>query len=192
LGDEILNFKRLLFRRDLRHVGKDQTLTLFSTHFYAKVNQPSRSVDQGRRWLRRAGVEHLRKVEMMLFPIEFGEHWILLVVDFHQKKFIRFDSYQVWTTRVYANMPTKVAGEIGGFLYGIYEAEFQNSGELRSIEWELVIELCPQQEVNSIECGLFVLGFMESLILGKRLMSFRGKQATQRRTNLEKEITAFR
>lgn len=178
--------------RDLWHAGKDQTLILFSTHFYVKANQPGRSVDQGRRWLRRAGVEHLREVEMMLFPIGFGEHWVLLVVDFQQKKFRWFDSYQVWTTRVYANMPTKVAGEIGGFLYGIYEAELQNSGELRFTEWELVMESCPQQEVNSVECGLFVLGFMESLIFGKRLMSFRGKQATQRQTVLEREITAFR
>lgn len=181
-----------MLKQQLRDRSEDTRTILLSSHFYSKVQQPGRSARTGRRWLQRAGAEDLSLVEVILMPIHFGVHWVVLMIDVPHQVLRWFDSYNSYTKDLYDGTPEKVAQEVATFLAAIYKAHLNDCGRYSFTEYRLIKESCPQQKKGSIECGVFAIGFLESLCFGKRLISFTDKQARMRRKMIEKEIKNYK
>lgn len=192
LGEEIINFKRLVLKQQLQDQGEGSQTVVLSSHFYSKAQQPGRSVNSGRRWLQRAGAEDLSRVEVVLMPIHFGVHWVVFMIDLRSQLLRWFDSYTSYTNKYYDGIPEKVSREVATFLAAIYKDTLADCQRYHFPEWRLVKESCPQQNEGSIECEIFALGFLESLCFGRRLVSFTEKQAKRRREMLEKEIKSHK
>jgi Ulp1 family protease len=84
-----------------------------------------------------------------------GNHWTLLIVDIQQKSIMHLDSYN------YSNPTKEEVANIQKNLRLFYAVEC--SGDLVNVK-------CAQQK-DSINCGIFVIHFIELLAQGKSFLT---------------------
>jgi Ulp1 family protease len=97
LGNQIIDFKRLVLRKELRKMGRNKHIGVMNTHLFLKVLQPGRTADGGRRWLHKSDIDDVSLPELLLIPVGYFEHWALMVIDFAKRAIKSIDSNVAYT-----------------------------------------------------------------------------------------------
>ncbi|XP_020589050.1 uncharacterized protein LOC110030606 [Phalaenopsis equestris] len=108
----------------------------------------------------------LEKAKLLLLPchISTANHWLLLVCNMKLKKWIGYDSLYDARHREAAKEQTLLLAEYLHEDHGL---------DIRS--WSLEYRrIYPQQEPGTLDCGIFVMKFIESIVSVPMLINFRG------------------
>jgi Ulp1 family protease len=159
-----------------------------NTHFFQKVLQPGRTAERGRRWLHKSGVHDVSLLELLLIPVGYFKHWALMVIDFAKHEIKWIDSCVAYTDLCCPETPREAIICVGKFLEEIFMIGAGVKTRYMVSDWYRVSVSCPQQERNSTECALFVIGNMEAIMGVQPLVAYNGTQALLRRRELEREI----
>lgn len=97
----------------------------------------------------------------LLVPCNTGGHWVLLVVDFIEKKFIYFDSYWDYSLGVRDD----VIDNVERFLKEHWEKTMEKGNNFPFFKRKIPLGKIPHQKDHSSNCGPFVCMFGRWIML---------------------------
>ena len=168
-GDIINNLARILMHDEYRLLGKPRTFIL-DTKYYWKLRQGfvfgdalkpenndtlQNNIQHTKTWLLKDYVDDVKQCKSVMVPVHISEyHWALCVFDFEFK-----------TIRYYDSMQVSQIDTLGMLLKWI-----KSVWNLKTIsDWKQVTVSSKHGfriplQLNTIDCGVFVLKYMEDLI----------------------------
>ncbi|CAK8533504.1 unnamed protein product [Lathyrus sativus] len=109
--------------------------------------------------------EEYFKDKMILAPCNLGKHWVLLVINLDAEVIYYMDPLNGEPTK-HQNLKTKFENALQ-----IYRANSNSKvpkvSKSKKISWSKI--RCPRQ-INSIDCGYFVMRFMKEVIMENEIM----------------------
>lgn len=122
-----------------------------------------------RTFLNSVDMKSLGKVKFLFLPflVSTTNHWLLLVCDMKKRKWAVYDSLYDPRHREPAKKQIKLLAE---YLHQDHEFDIRSWG----LEYRRIY---PQQEPGSLDCGVFVMKFIENIIRVPRKINFRGIDA---------------
>ena len=159
LNDEVINsYLSLLNKR----VNNCHIVVVVSSLVYSLfLDNKTNSV---KNWIKK-NVKHIHQLNEIYIPINVnGNHWCLVVVNVHKKQIELFDS--MLSTRSDASSSSSIISNVCTFLMLFTET----TSSTKIIHWNSVIRNDVAQQMNSIDCGVFILEYARRIMTGFQRM----------------------
>ncbi|KAG0467380.1 hypothetical protein HPP92_018349 [Vanilla planifolia] len=160
--EEIINaYAHILHERTNERFGKFESFLYLSPLFMGLYHN---NLGSYKRLMKAVDKKSLEKVHFLFLPchVSSSNHWMLLVCDSKKQKCTALDSLYDPRHREVAMEQNLILGE---YLY------HEHGFDIRC--WSLEYKrACPQQDSGTLDCGVFVMKYMESLISSRGKIDF--------------------
>ncbi|XP_043271224.1 sentrin-specific protease 1-like [Venturia canescens] len=173
LNDEVVNcYLQLIAQRGNMSQNKYKTVYAMDTYFFPRLHINGYSAIK--RWTKKLNVFAF---QIILVPINLGNHWCLSIIDLEKKRIRHFDSFTRENPRYFETL----------LEYMQQEAVGKNVRPIIRDEWKLKTEKDIPKQNNGNDCGVFMCTYAE-YVTADREMNFTQKDIPGVRAKMRMQI----